>query len=202
MMVNAVNGVYKNLPTSSGVKRGRNKNYATGTYIKLVACVIQDSPNRMLPFKQIMKKLEPSVFGDRKSIENNIRVCLSANSCFTKVPVDPQYPNATKNYWKVDESGITQKMLRRHFNGIIDMFPELSHRTLQRDKCGNAVVLQPIQPICNVPTNKSEVKFTGPFSIASILRPQSDAKHVFEGPFTISRRRTLCYDQSKTRQWL
>jgi len=32
-----------------------------------------------------MKKLEPFVFGDKKGIENNIRVCLSSNRCFAKV---------------------------------------------------------------------------------------------------------------------
>lgn len=32
-------------------------------------------------------------------------------------------------------------------------------------------------------------------------RPQRDAKHVFEGPFTISRL-TLCSERSRTRQWL
>lgn len=61
-------------------------------------------------------------------------------------------------------------MLRRHFNDIIEMFPGLSHQTLQRETFGDAVVHQPILPICNVPANKREVTFTGPFSIDSILK--------------------------------
>lgn len=52
MMVNGANRGH-NLPTSSGVKRGRYKSYTTGTYVKLIACVIQDSPNRMLTFKRV-----------------------------------------------------------------------------------------------------------------------------------------------------
>lgn len=82
-----------------------------------------------------------------------------------------------KNYWKVDESGITPKMRRRHFNYIIDKFSELSHQTHQTDKCEHAVVHQPLLPICNVPANKSEVKFTGPFSIDSILKSDHKVTH-------------------------
>ncbi|XP_077052292.1 forkhead box protein H1 [Siphateles boraxobius] len=181
MMTNGVSGGFNVLlPRSSVVPRKKYKKYSTGTYIGLIAYAIQDSPDKMLTFKQIMKKLEPFVFGDKKGIENNIRVCLSSNRCFAKVPVDPDYPNPKKNFWKVDESGITPKMFRRHFKYIMNVFPGLSVQALQVDECeeDNSYVPEPLMPVCTVAENKREVKFTGPFSIESILKSDSEVKRM------------------------
>ncbi|KAK7138768.1 hypothetical protein R3I93_016012 [Phoxinus phoxinus] len=168
------------LPRSSVVPRKKYKKYSTGTYIGLIAYAIQNSPDKMLTFKQIMKNLEPFVFGDKKGIENNIRVCLSSNRCFAKVPVDPDYPNPKKNFWKVDESGITPKMFRRHFKYIMNVFPDLSVQALRVDECEEdpSYAPEPLMPVCTVTENKREVKFTGPFSIESILKSDREVKRM------------------------
>ncbi|KAB5530851.1 hypothetical protein PHYPO_G00134090 [Pangasianodon hypophthalmus] len=142
------------------------KRHTKGTYIGLVAYVIQDSPSKMLTFKQIMKKLGVFVTGDRKGLENNIRVCLSSNKCFAKVPIDPEYPNAKRNFWRVDESSITPKMLRRHFSDIAELFPGLPP-AWDRKAAPPPV---PSPPICPVKMEDRPNKFTGPFSIESLLK--------------------------------
>ncbi|TSK31443.1 Forkhead box protein H1 [Bagarius yarrelli] len=144
------------------------KRHTKGTYIGLVACVIQDSPDKMLTFKQIMKKLELFVSGDRKGLENNIRVCLSSNKCFVKVPIDPDYPNAKRNFWRVDQRSITPKMLRRHFSDMVELFPGLPPAWIRKPAPPPA----PSPPICPVKTTCEDrpIKFTGPFSIDSLLR--------------------------------
>ncbi|XP_026112957.1 forkhead box protein H1-like [Carassius auratus] len=167
----------------SRAPRGSYKRYISGTYIGLVAYAIQDSPDKMLTFKQIMKKLEPFVLGNKKCVENNIRVCLSSNRCFVKVPVDPNYPNPKKNFWKVDENGITPKMFRRHFKYLINILPGLSIQTQQVKECGNkSYAPEPLIPACKVTENKSESKFTGPFSIESLLKSERDVKRLEEHP--------------------
>ncbi|XP_073678009.1 forkhead box protein H1 [Garra rufa] len=178
-MINGVNGEFNGLLVKpSGVPRRRYKRYTTGTYIGLIAYAIKDSPEKMLTFKQIMKKLEPFVFGDKKGIENNIRVCLSSNRCFAKVPVDPNFPNPKKNFWKVDENGITPKMFRRHFKYLINIFPGLSIKTHQMDECEDDYAPEPVIPVCKVTETKSEGKFTGPFSIESLLKSDREVKRM------------------------
>uniref|UniRef100_A0A8C1W3B6 Fork-head domain-containing protein n=1 Tax=Cyprinus carpio TaxID=7962 RepID=A0A8C1W3B6_CYPCA len=181
IMTNGVTGGLGGLlaERSGGVPRRRYKRYTTGTYIGLIAYAIQDSPDKMLTFKQIMKKLEPFVFGDKKGIENNIRVCLSSNRCFAKVPVDPDYPNPKKNFWKVDENGITPKMFRRHFKYLINVFPGLSIQTQPVDECKDeSYAPEPLTPACEVTENKTEGKFTGPFSIDSLLKSDREVKRM------------------------
>ncbi|XP_052441150.1 forkhead box protein Q1 [Carassius gibelio] len=179
IMTNGVNGGLGGLlaERSSGAPRRRFKRYTTGTYIGLIACAIQGSPDKMLTFKQIMKKLEPFVFGDKRGIENNIRVCLSSNRCFEKVPVDPNYPNPKKNFWKVNENGITPKMFRRHFKYLINIFPGLSIPTQAVDECkDNSHAPEPLA--CKVAESKSVGKFTGPFSIDSLLKSDREVKRM------------------------
>ncbi|KAK3532368.1 hypothetical protein QTP86_016638 [Hemibagrus guttatus] len=139
------------------------KRHTKGTYIGLVAYVIQDSPNKMLTFKQIMKKLGMFITGDRKGLENNIRVCLSSNKCFVKVPIDPEYPNAKRNFWRVDENNITPKMLRRHFSDMAGLFPGLPP-AWDRKPAPPPVHSSPVK------MEDRPIKFTGPFSIESLLK--------------------------------
>ncbi|GAA6101098.1 forkhead box protein H1-like [Tachysurus ichikawai] len=142
------------------------KRHTKGTYIGLVAYVIQDSPNKMLTFKQIMKKLGMFVTGDKKGLENNTRVCLSSNKCFVKVPIDPEFPNAKRNFWRVDESNITPKMLRRHFSDMAELFPGLPHAWDRKPAPPHV----PSSPVCPVQMEDLPIKFTGPFSIESLLK--------------------------------
>lgn len=55
IMTNGVTGGLGGLlaERSGGVPRRRYKRYTTGTYIGLIAYAIQDSPDKMLTFKQV-----------------------------------------------------------------------------------------------------------------------------------------------------
>ncbi|KAI4879561.1 hypothetical protein NFI96_012588, partial [Prochilodus magdalenae] len=159
---------------SKGIQRRKYKRYTKGTYVGLLAYVIQDSPNKMLTFRQIMEKLGVFVSGDRKGLENNIRVCLSSNKCFVKVPVDPDYPNAKRNFWKVDEGCITPKMLRRHFSDKTAMLPGLVPQW--QGKCESGTVLDPPSPASDIKENIRPVKFSSPFSIESLLKKDHNAE--------------------------
>ncbi|XP_072530939.1 forkhead box protein H1 [Salminus brasiliensis] len=128
----------------------------------------------MLTFRQIMEKLGVFVSGDRKGLENNIRVCLSSNKCFVKVPVDPDYPNAKRNFWKVDESCITPKMLRRHFRDMKDMLPGLEPQW--QIKCEIGAALDPPSPDSAGKENNRPIKFSSPFSIESLLKKEHSSQ--------------------------
>lgn len=94
----------------------------------------------------------------------------------------PEYPNTKKNFWKVDETRITAKMLRRHFKGMLDNFPDLASRLKREpDTSGERDTIHNAQNSRASTTQKETVtKFSGPFSIESILkkdtRPRSCAK--------------------------
>ncbi|XDV34549.1 hypothetical protein PO909_004700 [Leuciscus waleckii] len=152
------------------VVRRKYKRYSKQkmTYLGLIAYVIQNAPEKRLTFYELKNAVTIFVDGDRKGIENNIRVCLSSNNCFVKVPINPQFPNAKRNFWKVDDSKITPKILRRHFRGLCDVFPDLY---------GNTEI-----PFKNATENRAtckrpeaEKKFTSPFSIESLLQRESSA---------------------------
>ncbi|XP_029590520.1 forkhead box protein H1-like [Salmo trutta] len=168
---------------SNVVQRRKNQRYGkkkSTTYLGLIAYVIQDSPDKMLTFSQLMDKLGAFLSGDRKGIENNIRVCLSSNDCFVKVPVSPYMPHSKKNFWKVDESQITAKMARRHFKGILDLFPDLSTKVrMEAEQISErfAAGFSP-KPTLTSPhmQNNNEVKFRGAFSIESILNRDSTSR--------------------------
>ncbi|KAL2080055.1 hypothetical protein ACEWY4_023848 [Coilia grayii] len=148
-----------------------SKNYST--YLGLIAHVIQNSPNKMLTFGQLMESLSTFVSGERRGLENNVRVCLSSNSCFVKVPVNPEYPNARRNYWKVDESRITPKMLRRHFGGTLGILSALPLRCkTQPDAKENTMKSTEIPPLLD----KRPVKFSSSFSIESLLRKDPETR--------------------------
>ncbi|MED6236124.1 hypothetical protein ATANTOWER_004763 [Ataeniobius toweri] len=98
------------------------------TYLAKIALVLQDAPGKMLTFTQLMDKLAPPISEDGRSVKNNIRVCLSAYRCFVKIPVIPDSRDSKKNYWKLDCSQITAKMVRRHFTRHLKIFPELASK--------------------------------------------------------------------------
>lgn len=148
-----------------------------------------------------MDNLTPLMSENRRSFENNIRVCLSTNKCFVKVrlearsfhiccglcvvivdvyvcrlsqiPVVPDSLDGKRKYWKLDSSQITEKMVRRHFKGILPLFPELASKveTENRSRApgGQATLKAPEAAACRV-QNRREVKFSGPFSIESLLK--------------------------------
>ncbi len=77
----------------------------------------------------------------------------------------------------MDENGITPKMFRRHFKYLINIFPGLSIQTQQVDGCeDNSNAPEPLTPASEVTENKSECRFTGPFSIDSLLKSDREVK--------------------------
>ncbi|XP_069371916.1 forkhead box protein H1 [Paralichthys olivaceus] len=145
------------------------------TYLAKIAVVLQGAPGKMLTFTQLMDKLAPLVCEDRKSVENNIRVCLSTHTCFVKIPVIPDSFHSKRNYWKLDSSQITAKMVRRHFKGILQLFPELACKVETEDKSSRAFkhcsdLHSPEAAACKAAQITRETKFSSPFSIESLLK--------------------------------
>ncbi|XP_044192526.1 forkhead box protein H1-like isoform X2 [Thunnus albacares] len=147
------------------------------TYLAKIAIVLQDAPNKMFTFPQLMDKLGPFICEDRRSVENNIRVCLSTNKCFVKIPVVPDSLDSKRNYWKLEVSQITAKMVRRHFKGILEFFPELTSEveTEKMSRPSEACsALHSTEPAaCGAVQIRCEVKFSSPFSIESLLKRNS-----------------------------
>uniref|UniRef100_A0A8P4K4P1 Fork-head domain-containing protein n=1 Tax=Dicentrarchus labrax TaxID=13489 RepID=A0A8P4K4P1_DICLA len=162
------------VPASSSQQRLFRK---STTYLAKIAVVLQDAPGKMLTFTQLMDKLAPLISEDRKSVENNIRVCLSANKCFVKIPVVPDSLDSKRNYWKLDPSQITAKMVRRHFKGMLQLFPELASKVQTEntsspsERC--SAVHSPEPAACRTVQIRCEVKFSSPFSIESLLKRES-----------------------------
>ncbi|XP_048849942.1 forkhead box protein H1-like [Brienomyrus brachyistius] len=135
MSATSRNGTYLYTQDScSGRQKRKYKRFFKpgSTYLSMIANAIQESPDKRLTFCQIMDKLQTVISGDRKGLQNNIRVCLTSSDCFVKVPVNPENPNPRKNFWRIDESRITPQKLRRHFKGMEHIFPDLAS-TLRRD---------------------------------------------------------------------
>uniref|UniRef100_A0A3Q1IVB8 Fork-head domain-containing protein n=1 Tax=Anabas testudineus TaxID=64144 RepID=A0A3Q1IVB8_ANATE len=149
------------------------------TYLAKIAVVLQEAPGKMLTFTQLMDKLAPLLCEDRKSVENNIRVCLSTHKCFVKVsiPVVSGSLESKRNYWKLDSSQITAKMVRRHFKGILQLFPDLlskvetENRSRPSEPC--SALHSPEAAACRAVQIRCEVKFSSPFSIESLLKRDS-----------------------------
>ncbi|AWP21770.1 putative forkhead box protein H1-like isoform 5 [Scophthalmus maximus] len=147
------------------------------TYLAKIAVVLQAAPGKMLTFTQLMDRLAPLICEDSKSVENNIRVCLSTHSCFVKIPLVPDSFHSKRNYWKLDSSQITVKMVRRHFKGILQLFPELAcqveteRRSRQSKPC--SPLPSPDPAACKAVQIRCEAKFSSPFSIESLLKRDS-----------------------------
>lgn len=117
-----------------------------------------------------------------------------ASQCFVvmdlyyfQIPVDPNH-DCKKNYWKLDCSQITAKMVRRHFKGILHLFPELSWKveTENNKPCSPP---QPPEPAaCASVQIKCEVKFSSPFSIESLLKRDSPSARASRPPLSVQHR--------------
>ncbi|XP_054620679.1 forkhead box protein H1-like [Dunckerocampus dactyliophorus] len=144
------------------------------TYLARIAVVLQDAPDKMLTFAQLMDRLGPLIREDRKSIKNNIRVCLSTSKCFVKIPLFRNSVGSKRNFWKLDLSQLTSKMVRRHFKDVLDFFPELTSRGEDAENAG-VLPTSPEASSCDSVQIRCEVKFSGPFSIESLLKRDSPA---------------------------
>nr|XP_057902536.1 forkhead box protein H1-like [Doryrhamphus excisus] len=144
------------------------------TYLARIAVVLQDAPDKMLTFAQLMDRLGPLIKEDRKSIKNNIRVCLSTSKCFVKIPLFGNSVVSKRNFWKLDLSQLTHKMVRRHFKDLLDFFPELTSRGEDAQNVG-VLPSSSKASSCDSVQIRCEVKFSGPFSIESLLKRDSPA---------------------------
>lgn len=152
------------------------------TFLAKVAAVLQRTPGKMLIFSQLMDRMVSLIGEDTQALKNNLRVCLSTNKCFVKIPIVPAAVDSKKsvskrNYWKLDLNQVTAKMVRRHFKGILHLFPELafegetiSNRALKQS-CSAPLSPEPLKP--SDVQIRCEVKFSSPFSIESILKRDS-----------------------------
>ncbi|KAK1880293.1 Forkhead box protein H1 [Dissostichus eleginoides] len=153
--------------------------FRKSTYLAKIAVILQDVPGKMLTFTQLMYRLAPLMSDDKRAVENNIRVCLSTNPCFVKIPVVPDSLDSKRNYWKLDSGQITAKMARRHFKGILQLFPELASKVetenLIEDRGSRncSAVPSPEPAACRGVQIRCEVKFSSPFSIESLLKRDS-----------------------------
>lgn len=94
-----------------------------------------------------------------------------------QIPVFPGSRDSKKNYWKLDCSKITPKMVRRHFMRLLNIFPELASKVesnnANRPSEQKSTVPSPEPAACGSVQVRCEVKFTGPFSIESLLKRDS-----------------------------
>ncbi|CAB1454037.1 unnamed protein product [Pleuronectes platessa] len=151
------------------------------TYLAKIAVVLQGAPSKMLTFTQLMGRLAPLICEDRKSVENNIRVCLSTHSCFVKIPVVPDSFHSKRNYWKLDPGQITAKMVRRHFKGTLQLFPELACKVEPEDRSSRTLkhcsdLHSPEAAACKPAEITRDTKFSSPFSIESLLKRDAPSR--------------------------
>ncbi|XP_034016293.1 forkhead box protein H1 [Thalassophryne amazonica] len=156
------------LPGFAGVQRGPHRRRTT--CLAKVAMVLQQAPDKMLTFTELMDKLEPIIYENRKAAENNIRVCLTTYKCFVKIPLIPDSLNCKRNYWKLDPNQITVKMVRRHFTGLLHVFPELASK-MERENRNREWAVPSTEPTaCRGVQIRCKVKFRSSFSIESLLK--------------------------------
>ncbi|KAF7658927.1 hypothetical protein LDENG_00005810 [Lucifuga dentata] len=114
----------------------------SSTYLAKIAVILQEAPDKMLTF--------------------------------TQIPVIPGSMDCKRNYWKLDSNQITAKMARRHFKGILELFPELASKVemekMNREQEPCTEQRSPEAAVCKAVQVISEVKFSGPFSIESLLQ--------------------------------
>lgn len=94
---------------------------------------------------------------------------LNLLCCVLQIPVLADTLNSKKNYWKLDSSQISAKMVRRHFKGILQLFPELASKA-HSENMSKAPECSPEPAACRAVRIRCEVKFSSPFSIESLLK--------------------------------
>ncbi|RXM35666.1 hypothetical protein EOD39_3970 [Acipenser ruthenus] len=160
-------------PESKPRRKYRRYAKPRSTYLAMIAFVIQTSPKRSLTCPQIIVKLREFIGGESKGWANNVRVCLSSNECFIKVPLNPENPNGKKNFWRVDVNRIPPNALRRHLQGTMEIFPDLSPS--QVASCKENAPPSGAVDAAQV-TGDCAKKFNSPFSIESLLKKTCSAQ--------------------------
>lgn len=134
------------------------------SYIALIAMAIKDSPSGKLTLAEIneyLMKRFPFFRGSYTGWRNSVRHNLSLNECFIKILRDPSRPWGKDNYWTINENseytfadGVFRRR-RKRINRSSKINPTKSH--LHGTERNGAL------------HHQSKGKFTGPFSIDSIL---------------------------------
>ncbi|XP_041455583.1 forkhead box protein Q1-like [Lytechinus variegatus] len=140
------------------------------SYIALIAMAIRDSPSGKLTLAEIneylMKKF-PFFRGSYTGWRNSVRHNLSLNECFRKILRDPSRPWGKDNYWTINESSeytFADGVFRRRRKRISKRAAQNKKNQERREK---EFAMREQQKIS---------KFSGPFSIDSILGEDDDSR--------------------------
>ncbi|XP_033626701.1 forkhead box protein Q1-like [Asterias rubens] len=135
------------------------------SYIALIAMAIKDSVTGRLTLAEINEYLMKRFAFFRGSYtgwRNSVRHNLSLNECFVKILRDPARPWGKDNYWTINEDSeytFADGVFRRRRKRI--------PRGKEREGKSSRQRSRATQP--EIGTGKPRSKFTGPFSIDSIL---------------------------------
>lgn len=99
-------------------------------------------------------------------------------SASLQIPVVPDSLESKRNFWKLDSGQITAKMVRRHFKGLLQLFPELASK-VGGGGGGQGTPKPPREPEVQ---KRLEGKFSGPFSIESLLRRDGPSPRTWAAP--------------------
>ena len=134
------------------------------SYIALIAMAIKDSPSGKLTLAEIneyLMKRFPFFRGSYTGWRNSVRHNLSLNECFIKILRDPSRPWGKDNYWTINENSeytFADGVFRRRRKRINRSSKNNSSKSHLHGTERNGAHHQ-----------QSKGKFTGPFSIDSIL---------------------------------
>ncbi|XP_058474901.1 uncharacterized protein LOC131447267 [Solea solea] len=154
--------------------------WKNNTYVAKIAFLLQAAPDKMLTFTQLRYLITTLTGDNRITVRGNINVCLNIHPCFVKIPVDPSVVRSLvlkKYVWTLDTSQVTMKVLRRHFIGILHLFPELASKVETEERNGSSEAdsapRHPEPATCKAVQIRRDAKFSGPFSIESLLKRDS-----------------------------
>ncbi|XP_072169131.1 uncharacterized protein [Diadema setosum] len=138
------------------------------SYIALIAMAIRDSPSGKLTLAEIneylMKKF-PFFRGSYTGWRNSVRHNLSLNECFRKILRDPSRPWGKDNYWTINESSeytFADGVFRRRRKRLSKRMSQKAEERRERELSRRA--------------RQKISKFSGPFSIDSILGEEEEGK--------------------------
>ncbi|XP_075929225.1 uncharacterized protein LOC116950668 [Petromyzon marinus] len=167
-------------------------NKPAASYTALIATAIQDSPQKKLTLLEIIGRLQQQYEcfnGAYKGWKNSVRHTLSVNKCFVKVPRDASRPYAKDNFWTlaavedyVNADGTFRPRRRRaggKRRGAADQSgsPDSAKSASSprhpdgREASGSRDSPPPPPPPASGSPGQSSTKFSGPFSIESLLLP-------------------------------
>ncbi|XP_038068239.1 forkhead box protein Q1-like [Patiria miniata] len=134
------------------------------SYIALIAMAIRDSPSGRLTLAEINEYLMKRFAffrGPYTGWRNSVRHNLSLNECFVKILRDPARPWGKDNYWTINEDS--------EYTFADGVFRRRRKRLSRSNERENEERRQKSRGQSGATADKPRSKFTGPFSIDSIL---------------------------------